>query len=204
MAIIDSLLPPLECSDEERQVIKRIVHASGDPEIARLVRFHPDAVRAAIEAIRDGMPIFADVKMVAVGIRRGIAQKFGCVIESVISHPEVVRTAREKGITRGAAAMTCLGSRLDDAVVVIGNAPTALLAVNEMIDSGTASPALVIGMPVGFVEAAESKAQLMERDVPHITIEGTRGGSAMAVAAMNALLILAEDSLLALEGEDGR
>ena len=112
-------------------------------------------------------------------------------MESLISDPEVERQARETGITRASAAMQHFGPRLKDSVVAIGNAPTALRSLLLLIDEGLSPPALVIGMPVGFVDAAESKAALTKRDLPYITIEGTRGGSAMAVAAVNALLKLA-------------
>lgn len=192
MQIIDSLLPPLDCSEGEIQVIKRIVHASGDPEIANLVCFGHDAVLKGVQATREGCQIFTDVKMAASGIRSRETQKFGCRVESIISAPGVDILAREEGITRSAAAMRLFAPKLTGAIIVIGNAPTALLALNEMIDSGGVCPALVIGMPVGFVEAAESKAELMQRDIPYISIKGTRGGSGIAAAAVNALLIMAD------------
>jgi len=191
MAIIEDLLPPLDCSEEERQVIKRIVHAAGDPQVASLVRLHPNAVSAGIAAIRQGKPIFTDVRMVVVGINHHLARKFGCSIHCAFDEPEVMRQAPAKNTTRSAAAVRSLGMRLHGAIVAIGNAPTALLALLDLIDGGDVLPALVVGMPVGFVQARESKAELMKRDIPYITIEGTRGGSAAAVATVNALLNLA-------------
>ncbi|MBT9162412.1 MAG: precorrin-8X methylmutase [Dehalococcoidia bacterium] len=192
MAIIEDLLPPLDCSEEECQVIKRIVHATGDPQIASLVRFHPDAVSAGIDAIGEGKSIFTDVRMVSVGINHSLAQEFGCSIHCALDEPGVTRQTQEESITRSAAAIRCLGSRLNGAIVAIGNAPTALLTLLDLIGDGGVMPALVVGMPVGFVQASESKSELMKQDIPYITIEGTRGGSAAAVATVNAVLKLAK------------
>ena len=191
MAIIEDLLPPLDCSEEERQVIKRIVHATGDPQVASRVRLHTNAVSAGIAAIGEGKTIFTDVRMVAVGINHHLAQEFGCSIRCALDEPNMIKQAQEEGITRAATAIHCLGTRLNGAIIAIGNAPTALLALLGLIDGGDVLPALVVGIPVGFVQARESKAELMKRDIPYITIEGTRGGSATAVATVNALLKLA-------------
>lgn len=191
MEIIESLLPPLACSPGELQVVKRIVHAAGDIEIAQLVRFHPQAVAAGIEAVQGGKPIYTDVKMVATGINRKKTEKFGCTVTCAIDNPETARAAENNGITRAAAAMRSTGSQLNDAVIVIGNAPTALFALIELIDTTGIKPALIIGMPVGFVGAKESKIELMKRGIPFIAVEGNRGGSALAIAALNAILKLA-------------
>jgi precorrin-8X/cobalt-precorrin-8 methylmutase len=191
MEILERLLAPLECSEEEMVVIKRIVHSAGDRHIASLVRFHPQAISAGVAAIRAGKPIFADVKMVAAGINRHLADSYGCSVCCVIDKPEVARRAQLEGITRGAASIRYLGEKLDGAIVAIGNAPTALLSLLGLIHSRGIKPALIVGMPVGFVQAKESKDALMKQDIPYITIEGTRGGSAAAVAATNALLELA-------------
>jgi precorrin-8X/cobalt-precorrin-8 methylmutase len=192
MGIIEDLLPSLDCSKEERQVIKRIVHAAGDPQVASLVRLHPNAVSAGIAAIRQGKPIFTDVRMVVVGINHHLAQEFGCSIHCAFDEPEVMRQAPEENTTRSAAAVRSLGMRLHGAIVAIGNAPTALLTLLDLIGSRGVQPALVVGTPVGFVQAKESKSELMKQDIPYITIEGTRGGSAAAVATVNALLNLAQ------------
>jgi len=191
MAIIEDLLPPLECSEEERQVIKRIVHATGDPQVASLVRFHDNAVSAGMAAIGEGRPIFTDVRMVAVGINHRLAQDFGCSIHCALDEQDVMEQAQEKSTTRAAAAIRGLGSRINGAIIAIGNAPTALLTLLDLTDGGDVLPALVVGMPVGFVQARESKVELMKRDIPYITIDGNRGGSATAVATVNALLKLA-------------
>lgn len=192
MAIIESLLPPLNCSNEERQVIKRIVHAAGDPGIASFVRFHSRAISCGVEAIRKNRPVFTDVKMVSIGINRNLAEKFGCPVTCALDEAKVIKKAQEQNATRAATAIHYLGAKLNDAIVVIGNAPTALFALLDLIDSRDVLPAVIIGMPVGFVGAKESKAELMTRDVPYLTIEGNRGGSTLAVATVNALMGLAE------------
>lgn len=191
MEIIESLLPPLECSDEERWLIKRIVHAAGDAELPHLVKFHSQAVSHGIDAIRKGRPIFTDVKMVATGISHQLSDKFGCSINCAVDEPEVIRQAQEGSITRAAAAMRYLGNELNDAIIAIGNAPTALFALLDLVDSGDVLPAVIVGMPVGFVGAKESKVELVKRSVPYVTVEGNRGGSTLAVATVNALLSLA-------------
>ena len=155
--------------------------------------FPVHAVSVGIAAIREGKPIFTDVRMVAVGINYHLTQEFGCSVHCALDEPGMMKQAQEEGVTRSAGAIRWLGRKLDGAIVVIGNAPTALLALLDLIDSGDVRPALVVGMPVGFVQAEESKAELTKRDVPYITVEGTRGGSAMAIATVNALLKLAQD-----------
>ena len=192
MAIVEDLLPPLECSKEELEVIKRIVHAAGDPQLACLVQFHPNAIFTGMAAIHEGRPIFTDVRMVAVGINRRLAQKFGCSINCALDTLNLTEEPHPGSTTRAASAIYHLGNRLHGSIVAIGNAPTALLALLDLIDSGAVLPSLVIGMPVGFVQAGESKAELMKRSIPYITIEGTRGGSAVAIATVNALLNLAQ------------
>lgn len=192
MAIVDQLLPDLPYSWKERQIVKRIVHTTGDPKLVEHICLHPDAVRSGVDAIRNRALIYADVKMLASGIDRRRAASFGCEIRCVIDDPEVAKQAREMGITRATVAIRYLAPLLNGAIAAIGNAPTALLALLELVDAGKVSPALVVGTPVGFVGAAESKEELMARSIPYITVEGTRGGSAIAVACVNALLRLAE------------
>jgi len=131
--------------------------------------------------------------MVAAGIDRHRAQSYGCSIYCPIGEEEVAKQAQEENSTRGAEGMFYLGERINGAIIVIGNSPTALLALLKLMEKGNGLPALVVGMPVGFVSAAESKAQLVSRGIPYITIEGSRGGSATACATINALLRLAEN-----------
>ena len=191
MQIVETLLPPgLSVSENEKSIIKRIVHATGDPQIAEQICFHPDAVAAGLSAIEKGNPIYTDVRMVGAGINRQSVHCFGITVQCAL---DVAGSKPEAGNTRSAAAFLNLGSTLEGAVVAIGNAPTALLSLIDLIDRGI-SPALVIGMPVGFVQAAESKTELGKRDIPYITIHGYRGGSPAAAATVNALLRLASEA----------
>jgi precorrin-8X/cobalt-precorrin-8 methylmutase len=188
MEIVERFLPSsLNISEDERLIVKRIVHASGDPQIASLIRFSPSAISRGLSAIAKGSPVFTDVRMAAAGINRHLAEACGCAVSCALDETE----GQKPNTTHAAAAMRRLGKRLNGAIVAIGNAPTALLALLELIDNDGIKPALVVGMPVGFVQAKESKDELMKRDIPYITITGTRGGSAMAVATVNALLKMA-------------
>ena len=193
LEIIEKLLPPqTELPGGERDVVKRIIHASGDPQIAPLIRFSPSAVSSGVDAMTNSSTIFTDVQMAAVGINRRLAESCGCPVLCALDDTESGNGSAGKS-TRAAAAIKGLGEKLDGAIVVIGNAPTALLALLELHDNDAISPALIVGMPVGFVRARESKDMLMRRDVPYITVAGNRGGSAMAVATVNAMLKLALD-----------
>jgi len=190
--IVEELMPPVVCTPEERHVVVRVVHATGDPAIAPSVRFHPKAISSGIEALKRGAPIFTDVRMVSVGITQEVTRSFGCEINCAIADPEVAAKAKEWGTTRSIAAMRHFGSRLTGSIVAIGNAPTALLALLDMIDSGEVQPALIVGTPVGFVASAESKDELMKRDIPYVSIQGYRGGSPVAAAIVNAIYHLAK------------
>ena len=193
MKIVEGLLHPLPgMSGEELTVLKRIIHASGDSELYPLVKFSQSAISEGILAISRGAPIFTDVRMVMAGVDSHLAEAFGCSISCALDETAVAELAEKRNITRTAAAIAHLRTRLNDAIVAIGNAPTALLALINLIDEGI-SPALVVGMPVGFVQAEESKEELMKRDIPYITVMGTRGGSAMAAATVNSLLRIAAD-----------
>ncbi|TAK31687.1 MAG: precorrin isomerase [Chloroflexota bacterium] len=191
--IIESLLPSdLACTAQERQIIKRIVHTSGDPQVASLVRIHPAAVDAGLTAIRIGATIFTDVQMAAAGVNRRLTEKFDCRVQCALTTEGVDLVASRDGTTRATAAIRLLGAALDGGVVAIGNAPTALLALLDLVDQGLVRPALVVGVPVGFVGAAEAKQELLIRSqIPSISIEGFRGGSTLAAAIVNALLMLA-------------
>jgi len=178
-------------AEEVLPLVKRVVHATGDVDLARELVFHPQAVPAGLEALCAGADLVTDVQMVAVGISRRLAEPLGVEVSCHLNDPEVVARARESGLTRAYHAMEKALSLPGEKVVVIGNAPTALLAVLDHLDRGGRPPALVIGVPVGFVGAAEYKERLASRDVPHITLRGTRGGTPVAVALTNALLKLA-------------
>lgn len=192
MDIIDNALPwLLELPEGEKQIIKRIVHTTGDPDIAGLIKIHPEAVESGLAAMRAGMPIFTDVQMLRAGISPVNMEKFGIETMCLIKDPEVAREALETGKTRAMVAMAKAAPLLNGGIIAIGNAPTALFELCAMVKSGELKPALVVGTPVGFVGAKESKELLTETPVPYITVTGTRGGSTIAVAALNALLKLA-------------
>lgn len=177
---------------EEERVAVRIIHACGMVEVAADIVFATGAVRAGIAALEAGAPILCNSKMVANGVTRARLPRGNEVI-CTLDDPSVAALATEMGTTRSAAAMTLWGERLAGAVVAIGNAPTALFRLLEMLDEGAARPACVIGMPVGFVGAAESKDALMgDGRVPFLCVRGRKGGSAMTAAAINALASAAE------------
>ena len=184
---LDSLAPP------ERYILNRIVRAEGDPDIADAVRFTPDAIPSALASLRQTRRIVADVRMVQVGVSRAALSRHNVDIACLIDAPEVAARAQREGTTRSIAAVRELAPLISDAVVAIGNAPTALLALLDLLDAGQVAPAAVIGMPVGFVACPESKAELAARSIPHITILGRRGGSSAAAATINALLDLLQD-----------
>ncbi|GAB1516621.1 precorrin-8X methylmutase [Actinophytocola sp. KF-1] len=171
--------------DVERVVV-RMIHSCGMVDLTADVAYSPGVVAAARAALLAGAPVLCDAHMVASGITRGrlpAANEIVCTL----SDPRVPELAASLGTTRSAAALDLWGDRLDGAVVAIGNAPTALFRLLELLDAGAPRPAAVLGLPVGFVGAAESKVALAESGVPHLVVHGRRGGSAMAVAAVNAI-----------------
>ena len=171
---------------DEEHVAVRMIHACGMVEIATGLVFSQGAVAVARAALRQGAPILCDSKMLARGI---IAARLPCANEVIctLDAPSVPSLAQKLGTTRSAAALELWRDRLDGAIAAIGNAPTALYRLLDMLDETSARPACVIGMPVGFVGAAESKEALIESGINAIVMRGRKGGSAMAAAAVNAL-----------------
>jgi len=170
----------------EERVAVRIVHACGMPDVARDLVFAKGAAAAGIAALQAGAPIFCDAQMVAHGVTRARLPASNDVI-CTLSDPRTAALAAELGTTRSAAAVDLWGERLEGAVVAIGNAPTTLFRLLELLEAGGPRPACIVGMPVGFVGAAESKDALAASDWPSLVVRGRRGGSAMAAAAVNAL-----------------
>ena len=176
----------------EERVAVRIIHACGMVEAAADLAFKPGAVEAAIAALARGAPIFCDARMVADGVTRARLPADNPVI-CTLHDPSIPSLAAERGTTRTAAAVDLWRDRLGGSVVAIGNAPTALFRLLELLDEGVPPPAAVVGMPVGFVGAAESKEALLAHGgVPALVMRGRKGGSAMAAAAVNALASPAE------------
>ncbi|MBU0944426.1 MAG: precorrin-8X methylmutase [Proteobacteria bacterium] len=170
-------------------VIRRAIHATGDFSFAASFRFHDRAIEAGLAAIRSGKNILTDVNMASAGISRSLLAPYGGKIICRVAETAIAELARMKGKTRSETAVE-EGIMENVGIVAIGNAPTALLAVMKLIKEGRAHPDLIIGVPVGFVNAEESKEILHEQDYPYITSLGRKGGTAVSVAIVNALLRL--------------
>ena len=195
MEIIAPHLAGLALTDDEKKIYSRIIHASGDVEYAPIIKIHPEAIAATKAAILRGANIFTDVQMVRRGISIRTFSKFGGEIFCKVSDVDVREYAEREEITRSMAAMRMFGKRLEGQIVAIGNAPTALFEVLRLIQEENIRPAVIIGVPVGFVGAAEAKYQLAsQNEIPFITVEGTKGGSSIAVAAVNAILYMLDNS----------
>ena len=195
MEIIAPHLEGLNLDEAQTKVYSRIIHAAGDVEYAPIIRIHPDAISAAQKAIKSGCNIYTDVEMVRTGINKRKLASFGGEVFCLVADPKVAAVAKEQGITRSMAAMRAFGKKLDGAIVAIGNAPTALFEVLRMIEEDGIRPAAVVGIPVGFVGAADSKEELAKNTkVPFITVAGTKGGSPIAAASINAIMYLIDNS----------
>jgi precorrin-8X/cobalt-precorrin-8 methylmutase len=178
-------------SSEQWEVVRRMIHTSADFEYKESVRIHPDAVTAGMTAIRNGKSIITDTNMARVGIRQRHLNPFGATVKCYMSDSAVAENAKAAATTRAHAAVDAAVSDMNGGIYVIGNAPTALLHLIERVKEKNAQPALIIGLPVGFVNAAESKAELLKLDQPpFITNVGRKGGSNVAAAVVNALIIL--------------
>jgi precorrin-8X/cobalt-precorrin-8 methylmutase len=198
-AQIDREAGPHDYTPEQWPVVRRMIHANADFDFKGLTEFHPQAVQAGVAAILSGgARVLADVEMICVGLSAPRLAHFGISTHQFISDADVIARAQAQGSTRAVQAMR-MAQRLgllDGAIVGIGNAPTALIEVVRLIREEGARPALVVGMPVGFVSAAESKDLLAAQDeVPWIVVRGRKGGSTLVVAAIHALLGMAEAKL---------
>ncbi len=191
--IIEKEAGPHDFSHEQWPIVRRMIHTSADFEYMNTVRFHPRAVEAGLSAIRQGKTIITDTNMARVGIRTTELSRFGASVACLMADPRVAEIAAEKGITRARAAVDAAAERMEGGVYVVGNAPTALLRLIELVKEKKARPALIIGLPVGFVNAAESKAALVDMDFPYISNVGRKGGSNIAASVVNALAIMAVD-----------
>ncbi len=188
--IIEGELGVHDLPPEQFSVVRRVIHSTGDFEYARLLRFHPQAFAAALEAIHAGMDILTDVEMVRVGIQRFAQSRHGLRVRCHLNDAEAIQAAEATGTTRSAQGILRGLQAGEVGICVVGNAPTALRAVLEACHTqGGPCPRLLVGVPVGFVDAVEAKAALSCADViPWITCLGRKGGSAVAAAIVNALL----------------
>ena len=179
-------------SDEHKPVIFRIIHTTADFEYADLTEIHPDAIIRGMDVIRSGCRIYADTSMILAGVNKKLLQKNNCEIYTYISDEETAGEAMARGVTRSIVGMERACIDKDTKIFVIGNAPTALDALSKNIKAGFAAPELVIGVPVGFVGAAESKDDLKTTGSPYIITRGRKGGSTVAVSILNAILMMIE------------
>lgn len=185
-------------TEAELAIVTRVIHATGDFEFSRIMRIHPAAISSGVTALRGGATVVADVTMVQAGISAELLRRLGGRAVCDIRAAEVTAEARAKGETRSTVALRRNAPQLHGGIVAIGNAPTALLEVLRLVREEGIRPALIVGVPVGFVNAAESKAALAglasenaDWDPPYITALGRKGGSPVAAAVINALLRLA-------------
>jgi precorrin-8X/cobalt-precorrin-8 methylmutase len=188
METIEAELNGRTWPEPEFSIIKRCIHTSADFDYADNLVFSEGAVKAGTDALKNGAAIVTDTKMAASGINKNHLKKYGCTVHCFISDEDVIAEAKERGCTRSAVAMERGAELGDNVIFAVGNAPTALFSLYDMIKAGKAKPALVIGVPVGFVNVVESKETIMEAGVPYIVARGRKGGSNIAAAICNALV----------------
>ncbi|MBC7766283.1 MAG: precorrin-8X methylmutase [Hyphomonadaceae bacterium] len=189
--MISELLGDRVLDEQQAPIIKRVIHTTADFDYVNNLKFSAGAVDKAITALKAGTSIFTDTNMAASGINKPTLHKFGGQVYCFMADADVAQAAKEKQSTR---AVACVDKAVDNpciGVYIIGNAPTALMRLCELIDQGRVSPALVVGVPVGFVNVVECKEMLMQRAVPYIVAQGRKGGSNVAAAIANALLYIA-------------
>ena len=194
-AIVDRETGEHAYPHDQWQIVRRMIHATADFEFNGLTRFHAHAVEAGLKAITAGANIIADVEMICVGLSQPRLSHFAVTTHHFIADDDVIAQARAENTTRAVQAMRKAHARglLDGAIVAVGNAPTALLEIDRLIKEADARPALIVGMPVGFVSAQESKDIISELTaIPWIVTQGRKGGSTLVVSALHALLALAE------------
>lgn len=186
--IISQLLGGREFLPENEPVIKRVIHTTADFDYAENLMFSPGAVRKGMDALQKGCHIVTDTTMAMSGINKTILARLGGQAHCFIGDRDVAEEAKARGITRSMVSMEKAARLEKPCIFAVGNAPTALVALHELIQAGTVNPVLVIGVPVGFVNVVESKEQLMASSVTYIVARGRKGGSNVAAAICNALL----------------
>lgn len=186
--IITELLGDRVLDPENELVIKRVIHTTADFDYVDNLCFSPHAVGKGIEALRGGCDIVTDTQMARSGINKSILERLGGEARCFMSDPDVAEEAKDRGVTRAMVSMERAAELEKPCVFAIGNAPTALFSLLELIEAGRVRPALIVGVPVGFVNVVESKEQIMKAGVPYIVARGRKGGSNVAAAVCNALL----------------
>ena len=189
MQIIENEIGPHSYNEQEWPIVRRVIHSTADFDFARdnKIIFHKDAIKNGLKALKNGSSIVVDVNGIIGLLNKQNPKDFGNNVICNISEPSIMEAAKEAGKTRAQMSMRIAKEDMNGGIVVVGNAPTALLEVMEMIREGITKPALVIGIPVGFVSAVESKDELSRMDIPFITNQGRKGGSPCASAIVNAL-----------------
>lgn len=203
MEMIYPFIKDLDLTAAEITVYSRMIHAAGDVDYGHLIQTSRGAVAAGIEALRRGCNIYCDVTMVQTGINKRALSVLGGQVFCRIADPEIAKSAKEKNISRSMEAMHSFGKALNGSIIAVGNAPTALFEAIRMTKEEGITPALIVGIPVGFVGAAESKETLIkESSVPYITVRGTKGGSPIVASVINALLynLVRRDNMLYVQG----
>ena len=188
MAIIGREMGDWAGPAENLSVLKRVIHTTADFDFVRNLLFSPNAVRLGREALRRGVAVVTDTAMAAAGIGKPAAARWGVSVVCRMADPDVRDEALRRGVTRAVVSMERAVAETPDAIFAIGNAPTALIRLCELVREGAARPSLVVGVPVGFVNVVESKEMLAATDVPYIAAMGRKGGSPVASAVVNALL----------------
>ena len=189
MRIIENEIGDHPYNEQEWPIVRRVIHSTADFDFARdnKIIFQKDAIKNGLEALKNGSSIVVDVNGIIGLLNKQNPKDFGNNVICNISEPSIMKAAKEAGKTRAQMSMRIAKEDMNGGIVVVGNAPTALLEVMEMIREGITKPALVIGIPVGFVSAVESKEELAKMDIPFITNQGRKGGSPCASAIVNAL-----------------
>lgn len=191
--IVERYLKNVKLPWPEKEVLKRALHATSDLHYIKDIVFHSEAIREGLAAIKKGKNIIVDSSMVKAGINKKILEGFGGKAICLIHKKDILRQASRLNITRSILAMRSSHRLMEGGIVAIGNAPTALFEVYDLVRKAKARPALIIGLPVGFVGAKEAKKKLRTLKVPYITNRSRRGGSSVAAACVNALLKIAEE-----------
>ena len=191
-AIIDREIGPHDYDEQQWPIVRRVIHTTADFDFATITKFAPEVVAAAIAALRRGESILCDTNMVMAGVNKTRLARFGSAIHCYVADADVAKTASQLGVTRSIVAAR-KGVAQGCGIYLIGNAPTALFELLSLAEEGRVKPSLIVGVPVGFVGAEESKAALLASGLPYITCRGRKGGSAIAATILNALMLLAEE-----------
>lgn len=181
-------------NDKEIKVIQRIIHTSADFEYAKLTKFINMPIENAMKSLQQGTKIYVDTNMIKAGLNKRVLSRLGCEIVNYVADDDVRKEAYERDTTRSIVSIEKACKRENIKIFVIGNAPTALFSLMEMIQEGYGKPDFVIAVPVGFVGAAESKKAFMDFNIPSVVVEGRKGGSTIAVSVLNAILYMMDNN----------